>query len=610
MSWEDRSQGSQADAASGSLLARLQQWVGTKPIGAFLVLIPAILVAEFLAMWLLDTHDADADLLHTAADTLVSLVILGPIVLLLFIVPTVRNLRRSLLSERALAAARDDLELRIRERTAELEAANRRLRDEIDERARAQQAIQFQASLLDAVEQAVVATDRRGHISYWNRFAEGLYGWSRGEVEGRRLADLVRYTGADGRPVQVPDSCRDPLRWTGEVDAERRDATRFPVYLGCSPLLDPQERTPHGYVFVSFDISERRRAEEALRRSEETYSSLAEGSPTGIFIAHQGRLEFVNPKFAEMLDEAREDLIGREVLPLLYPEDRDRLRPLAEPLEGGEASPGECECRVMTRAGKIRWVELRCTPIRYRGGLAILGNAQDVTDHRRMEAELRGLSARLLTIQEDERRRVARELHDSVGQTLTGIKFMVEAAVGTPPPGDRRSGTGRLLALVPAIQDAVEEVRRISTELRPSILDDLGLLPTLAWFLRELQKTHPRLSVESQIDAKESDIPQGLRTPIYRIVQEATNNLVKHSGASRLLLQLEGGSEGLRLRLVDDGVGFDPGARAAGVGPGGSGLSSMRERAELSGGRFSLTSAPGAGTSIEVTWPLDPVPSG
>jgi signal transduction histidine kinase len=200
---------------------------------------------------------------------------------------------------------------------------------------------------------------------------------------------------------------------------------------------------------------------------------------------------------------------------------------------------------------------------------------------------------------------VARDLHDSLGQTLSGIKFTVEAALGEPWPQERRLSRERLRLLVPTIQDAVEELRRISFELRPPTLDDLGLLATITWYLREFEKTHPRLAVKRQLTATESDVPLGLRAPIFRILQEATNNAAKHSAASCLEVLLETAGVSLRLRVRDDGVGFDPAARRAEVGNGGSGLSSMRERTELAGGCFAVTSAPGAGTIIQAEWRLD-----
>jgi signal transduction histidine kinase len=221
--------------------------------------------------------------------------------------------------------------------------------------------------------------------------------------------------------------------------------------------------------------------------------------------------------------------------------------------------------------------------------------------------EVHQLSARLLGVQEEERRRLARDLHDSLGQKLTGVKFLIEAALGKSWPEERRSGMDRLHALVPTIQDAVEEVRRISTELRPSILDDLGLLPTMAWHLREFERAHPGFVVEQRLDVTDSEVPDGLRTPIYRVLQEATNNVAKHSGTSRMVVGLERDDGRLCLLVQDDGVGFDPEAppvRAAGNR--GIGMGSMRERTELTGGTFSVRSSPGGGTAVRAEWPLNP----
>jgi signal transduction histidine kinase len=267
--------------------------------------------------------------------------------------------------------------------------------------------------------------------------------------------------------------------------------------------------------------------------------------------------------------------------------------------------PEEYECRLVTRSGDVRWVEMRDTRVRHQGRSATLGNVQDVTERRRMEEQLHRLSARLLTIQEDERRRVARDLHDSLGQKLTGVKFLIEASLGAPWPDERRSSMEQLRALIPTLQESVEEVRRISTELRPSILDDLGLLPTIAWHLREFEKRHPDTMVEQRVGVAESEVPDGLRTPIYRILQEASNNVAKHSGATRMVVGLEIAAGRLRLWVQDDGVGLDPEAQVRGNG-GGIGLGSMRERTELSGGSFSLSSAPGDGTTVRADWPLGP----
>ncbi len=564
-----------------------------------------VFIAESLSSWLLLKRLPVLERMEPLVEFSLNLGIVMPVLLFLFVLPTARSIRQREATERALRAAQEELESKVRVRTRDLERTNARLRQEVAGRWRAQQAVEFQASLLDAVREAVVATDAEGQILYWNRFAEALYGWEASEVIGRNLGDVTTYFQANGQRLDLLANCRKGSGCSGEVEAMRRDGCRFPAYLLCSNLPNAAK----GYVCLSFDFTERRAADEALRDSEEKYSNLVENSPTGVFILQNGTFAFVNPRFADLLEYSRTELLQSAAIQLVHPDDRERVVEIARKRTVGEPVADHYECRLITRTGQVRWVATYNASIRHQGRIATLGSVQDVTYRKRMEAELHQLSARLLTIQEEERRRVARDLHDSVGQKLTGIKFLVEAALGAPWPEERRSAMERLRSLIPTIQDAVEEVRCISTELRPSILDDLGLLPTIAWYLREFEKAHPSIRVEQQLQGTESEVLSELRTPIFRILQEATNNLAKHSGASRLLIGLECDAGSLRLRVQDDGVGFDPGA-AVEAGKVGSGLSSMRERAELSGGTLSLTSVPGAGTCILAEWRLDPPVSG
>jgi PAS domain S-box-containing protein len=532
-----------------------------------------------------------------------------PLLYLLFVRPMARGIREKTRVERALGRARDDLERRVEERTAQLEAANRSLRREVEERLRADERLRFQARILDAVDQAVAVTDPQGRVLYWNRFAERLYGWAESEASGRVLSELTPFLEPGGRGLDTIAACREQGSWVGEVEAWRRDGSRFPAYLVCAAIRDSDGRLA-GCAHASLDATERKEAEEALRYSEEKYSMLVENSPTGIFIVRDGRISFVNPRLAQMLGYTRGELLHRDPLELVAPNDRDRVAEIGRKRLAGEPVPEEYECGLITRTGEVRWVNLRNLVVPFRGGVSVLGNAVDVTERKRMEEELRrsekalrGLSVQLLTSQEEERKRLARELHDSLGQSLSAVKFVVERAMGDDAPGDRRKGTPALRSAISTIQGAVEEVRRISMALRPSILDDLGLLATIGWFARELETMYPALKVERRIEVAEGDIPGERKTVIFRILQEALNNVAKHSGASAVSVALRCDGDGLELEIADNGAGFDPGAPPVGAETGnGSGLRNMRERTELSGGAFSLVSAPGRGTTIRVVW--------
>jgi signal transduction histidine kinase len=160
-----------------------------------------------------------------------------------------------------------------------------------------------------------------------------------------------------------------------------------------------------------------------------------------------------------------------------------------------------------------------------------------------------------------------------------------------------------LQQLIPRVKDALSDVRRVSTELRPSILDDLGILPTLSWFFREFETACSDIAVEKVFNVAEHEVPVPLQITLYRILQEATNNIVKHARASRIRVRLERVGEMLNLMIEDNGCGFDPDSIHWIEGQcRGLGLLGMRKRASLSGGSYHIESAPGQGTRIKVSW--------
>ena len=209
------------------------------------------------------------------------------------------------------------------------------------------------------------------------------------------------------------------------------------------------------------------------------------------------------------------------------------------------------------------------------------------------EESLRSLSSRLLSIQEDERRAIARELHDQTGQSLTVLKLMV-GRVDRMAPDDLKPilrDTGTL------ITEIIKQVRNLSLSLRPGILDDLGLAPALEWLFRQLQ-AQADLEVHFEHDAI-SKLPADVSTVIYRITQEALTNIMRHAGVKEARVQLLSAGGRLHLEIEDHGRGFDTSASSASTG-----LSAMRERAALLGGKCVIESSPGKGTSITIELPL------
>ncbi|MBI5014321.1 MAG: PAS domain S-box protein [Deltaproteobacteria bacterium] len=584
------------------------------PHRAFLVVLGAIFAAEFLTMWWLrDISLSMEGMTDAFLDSFLLLAVTAPVLYLLFVRPMARGIAARARTERALRAAREGLERRVAERTSALEAANRSLRHEMEERTRADRRIHFQASLLDAVEQAVVATDVAGNILYWNRFAETLYGWKAADAQGQPLATLTPFDVEGACVDDVHSRCSVDRGWTGEVSVVRRDGSRFPAHLTCSPVRSADSELA-GFVYAFLDIRERKEAEEALRYSEEKYSTLVENSPTGIFIYRDGKIVFANQRYLEMVGRSRDEIGSITPESTIHSDDWPRVQEIGRRRLAGESVPSEYECRIVSPAGQERWVSVRNTLVAFRRGVSVLGNIQDITERKSAEKAvrdsreaLRRLSARLLTVQEDERRRVARELHDSIGQSLSAIKFVVERALEGAWPDKPTQPFLALQTLVPTIQSSVEEVRRISMALRPSTLDDLGLVATIAWFTREFQTALPDMRVERDVTVPEAAIPEALKTVIFRILQEALHNVGKHSRAGRVEVSLRREGGALVLCVKDDGAGFDAGsAKREDLGTG-FGLSFMQERAELSGGILTVASAPGTGTEVTARWPLEGV---
>ena len=351
-------------------------------------------------------------------------------------------------------------------------------------------------------------------------------------------------------------------------------------------------------------------AEAALRESEAKYSTLVEDALIGVYVIRDGIIEFANDKFAAIYGYSKDELIGMDSALLVHPEDRRLVIELRQKRLAGEKVPSEYEIRGLKKNGETIWVMRSLSVINYKDGPAISGIVQDMTKRRQAEEalresdrELRILSNQLLSTEEKERKRMARELHDGIGQALSAIKFSVENSLMKLRDSPYESELKSLEAVIPLTQKTIEEVRRIVKDLRPSILDDLGILATITWFCREFKNVYSGIRIKRTIEIEEGDIPSPLKTVIYRILQEALNNVAKHSQADRVELRLHKTADGMDLTLSDNGNGFDL-TRAISLQPSrrGFGLASMRERAQLSGGKFEIRSAPQEGTTIRVKW--------
>lgn len=217
--------------------------------------------------------------------------------------------------------------------------------------------------------------------------------------------------------------------------------------------------------------------------------------------------------------------------------------------------------------------------------------------------ELQQISTYLVTIQEWERQRIAADLHDGIGQSLSLIKLTIESVIDQISTGTHLGAADALQQVTHKVKDTITELRRTVMDLRPPMLDDLGLLPTLSWFFREFEAVWGARKLERVIGVQESDVPAPLKTTIFRILQEAVNNTVKHAHADWLRVSFTMVDGVLLFAIEDNGQGFDPDAVSNRLGSGrGFGLVTMLERARSSNGVIEVKSAPGCGTRISISW--------
>lgn len=216
--------------------------------------------------------------------------------------------------------------------------------------------------------------------------------------------------------------------------------------------------------------------------------------------------------------------------------------------------------------------------------------------------ELVALSEQLIGAQEGERKRIALELHDSVGQSLSAVKYTLERGMELlrqPRLGDPAAV---FQLAVRRIQESAESIRAISMNLRPKVLDDLGAASAVQWFCRDFAETYPSLSVTTELGVRDGEVPDRLATVVYRSVQELLNNVAKHATAKYVLVKLSIEDNTLVLVVRDNGVGHDH--ATADSRRHGSGLRNLRERAQMTGGQFSIARAPGRGTLAQLNWRL------
>jgi PAS domain S-box-containing protein len=468
-------------------------------------------------------------------------------------------------------------------------------------------------------------------------FEQAPLGISEGEIAtarfisaNQRYIDILGYTADELRKLTFrdythPDDLEKDLvefqkLATGEIRTYamekryvRKDGAIIWVNLTVTGLANPGAKPLHCIAVIE-DITDRIQAEDSLRRSEEKFKTLFDIAPVGISVLdRQFNVVDSNPALEqitrlskeELLDGAwrRRSYLNADGTPKLLGELPSK-RAMAENRRINDVETG-----IVTENGEIIWTQVSVAPLALPDASAVV-ITQDITERKRAAEELeeanhrlRFLSRRRVQMQEDERKHLARELHDQIGQALTAAKISVQSARRSR----KRDTLDRHLEKAMVVLDQIlVQVRQMTLDLRPAALDDLGLVPALRLVLHDYARRagwHMQFLGDSNLERPDAEV----ETACFRITLEALANILRHARARKVSVQLHRAADSLHLIVRDDGVGFDLADAEKRIERDRLGLLGMRERAIGVGGAFECRSVPGQGTEVHAFLPLNPI---
>jgi PAS domain S-box-containing protein len=374
---------------------------------------------------------------------------------------------------------------------------------------------------------------------------------------------------------------------------------------GCFDLIVEPERDDKGRIVgvlcTADDITERKQSEASLRMQADILATLQEGVN---LVDGKGLILYTNAAFDRLFGYAPGELIGQHASVLNAP-DEASPEEVARAILGGLQRTGRWTGDIANRRkdGSVFWTRANIAAVRHPTmGRVWVSMQSDITEMRRLMDErgavhhaLERLSDHVQDEMEALRREIAREVHDEIGAALTGIGMRLEAKLRDHGNMERRN-LNDLRELRRQVDQALKRTRELCGRLRPPILDDLGLVETCRWYLRDWSR-QTGLRVRGRLDNALADPDDRLRTDLFRIFQELLTNVARHAGASRVDVSLKASGKGLRLRVRDDGRGFTAGK------PAGIGLVGIRERLRRHGGRMTIDSGE-SGSVVSIDIPM------
>jgi PAS domain S-box-containing protein len=458
---------------------------------------------------------------------------------------------------------------------------------------------------IDSSSNSIIITglaDKDYPIIYANEAFSRTTGYSIQEVLGHNCRFLQR----DDRSQPDVAELRAALQSNRDAHAilrnYRKDGSLFWSEIYISPIHDKQGRITH-YVGVQNDVTHRVEMEYALSKSEARMRSVFNNVSDGIIIIDEkGIIEKLNPSAERLFGYSAEELTGYSINALMPEPDRNRHDSyLARYLNSGKAKILDTRREVngLRKDGSIFPMELGVSEFYVDQRHFFIGTVHDITERKKAEEALRDLSSHLERAREDERTRIAREIHDELGSMLTALKMDL-SWLNKQLPADRSLCREKIVVMNRYLDNGIGSVRKIIADLRPTILDHLGLLAAIEWMLDEFREQN---GVQCIFTVSENNIvmEESRDIAVFRIIQEALTNISLHSGATKVTLDVETGINSLMMKITDNGCGMTEAQRRK---SGKYGILGMHERARHFGGEVTINSEPGKGTTLMLNMQL------
>jgi len=452
--------------------------------------------------------------------------------------------------------------------------------------------------IVETANEGVWLLDLELHTSYVNRQMAEMLGYEPREMVGRSVFDFYFPEDVE-RKRQLLIGRQKARREQLDERLRRRDGSELWVRMAATPVFKESGEFDGALAMMS-DITERKLAEEALHESEKRFRLVANTAPVMIWMSGLDRKPtYFNRLWLDFTGFSETDLQNR-LAEIVHPEDYTQCHEIY--CRGfDQRQPFKKECRLRRHDGQYRWMLDIGVPRFHKDGsfAGYIGSCVDVTDHKLAEEALSEMSRKLIEAQEKERARIARELHDDFAQRLAMLTIDLEQLRNNPSEVQQR-----VHELQKQTIEISKDIQALSHELHSSKLEYLGLVVGMRSSCKEFGERQ-----RMEIAFKSQDVPRSLPPEtslcLFRVLQEALNNVVKHSAARHVDVQLCGDSSEIHLIITDSGKGFDTEAVVHGLG---LGLTSMRERVRLVNGTIAIESKPMSGTTIHVRVPIESEP--